>query len=448
MAADTAGRTTSWLRRAEARDAAAVADVYLDSFGAAYDFPLVHTDDQVRAWIRDEVVASAETWVMEAAPFRDLGEVAAGRAEGEIVGFMSLDDGDLDQLYVGHRWWDRGYGGRLLALAKTRRHGGLELYTFQVNARARSFYERHGFEVVDLDDGRRNEEHQPDVRYRWTPATDAEHLPGDTSLHHVRSADGTQIGAFTSGHGPPVVLVHGATADHTTFRVVGPMLARHRTVHSVDRRGRGASGDGPSYAVEREYEDVAAVIDAVAATSGDAVDVVAHSFGGAVALGAARLTTNIRRVVVYESAAAVPGLDDPPADIVARMTDLQRVDDRPGLLRLFMTEVVGVDAAKLAEFEASPVYPERVAAAHTVLREMTAVGPPDAAAAMRWAEAIHVPVLQLLGGASLPFFRETTLLLDAALPDGRVVVLDGQRHAAHHDAADVFVAEVEAFLGR
>jgi pimeloyl-ACP methyl ester carboxylesterase/ribosomal protein S18 acetylase RimI-like enzyme len=440
-----AERTASWLRRAEARDAAAVAEVYLGAFGAVYDFPLVHTADEVRTWIREVVVARAETWVVEQAPLRDLTEVAAGRAEGEIVGFMSLGDADLDQLYVRPGSWGRGHGGRLLALAMTRRPGGLELYTFQVNARARSFYERHGFAIVDLDDGRRNEERQPDVRYRWAPAAAATIEP---SLRHVRSADGTPIGVFTTGHGPPVVLVHGATADHTTFRVVGPMLARHRTVHAVDRRGRGSSGDGPRYAIEREYEDIAAVIDAVAAGSGGAVDVVAHSFGGAVALGAATLTPNIRRLVVYESAAAVPGLDDPPADIVDRMKALERADDRAGLLRLFMSEVVGVDAAKLAEFEASPVYAERVAAAHTVLREMTAVGSPDAAAAMRWAAGVRIPVLQLLGGASRPFFRETTLLLDAALPDGLVIVLDGQRHAAHHDAPDVFVAEVEAFLGR
>ncbi|MFI5225474.1 MAG: alpha/beta fold hydrolase, partial [Candidatus Limnocylindrales bacterium] len=286
-----------------------------------------------------------------------------------------------------------------------------------------------------------------DIRYRWTPDRGVSGQASEPSLSHVTSADGTPIAVFTSGHGPPVVLVHGATADHTTFRVIAPMLARHRTVHALDRRGRGVSGDGPTYAIEREYEDVAAVIDAVAAAAGRPVDVVAHSFGGAVALGAATLTTNLRRLAIYESAAAVPGLDAPSADVVARLTELERADDRQGMLRVFMTDVVGVDAAKLAEFEASPVYPERIAAAHTVLREMTAAGPPDPAAAMRWAADIRAPVLQLLGGASLPFFRETTLLLDAALPDGRVVVLDGQRHAAHHDAADVFVAEVEAFLG-
>ena len=69
----------------------------------------------------------------------------------------------------------------------------------------------------------------------------------------VPSPDGTPIAVFTSGVGPPLVLVHGATADHTTFRVVGPLLARDFTVHAIDRRGRGASGDASRYTIEREY---------------------------------------------------------------------------------------------------------------------------------------------------------------------------------------------------
>jgi pimeloyl-ACP methyl ester carboxylesterase len=97
---------------------------------------------------------------------------------------------------------------------------------------------------------------------------------------------------FSSGGGSPLGLVHGAAADHTTFRTVAPLfagIAGRFAVHAIDRRGRGASGDGPSYSIEREYEDVAAVVDAVAseAGTGSGVDVVGHSFGGRVALGAA-----------------------------------------------------------------------------------------------------------------------------------------------------------------
>ena len=440
----------------------AIADLYLASFRSTYDFPLGHTDDDVRGWIRDEIVARAETWVAVEAPLSSAGGGAAGgvaggsvaAARGAVAGFMTLGESELDQLYVRPGSWGRGIGSRLLSLALTRRPGGLGLYTFQVNDRARAFYERHGFTIVDLDDGARNEERQPDIRYRWTPALALRGAgappgaPSPAEREEVRSADGTPIVAFRTGEGPPLILVHGATADHTTFRVVGPMFSRHHTVHAVDRRGRGASGDAAPYAIEREYEDLAAIIDAVAAEARGPVDVVAHSFGGAVALGAATLTRGVRRLVVYESAAAVPGLDDPPPEIVARLRALERTGDRAGLLRVFLREVVGMTDEKLAEFEASSVYPDRLAAAPTVLRELIAGGPVDHAAAASLAAAVPVPVLQLLGSESAPFFRETTLLLGTALPDGRVVILDGQRHAAHHEAADVFVAEVEAFLGR
>src|SRR5580765_3105977 len=94
----------------------------------------------------------------------------------------------------------------------------------------------------------------------------------------VRSRDGTRIAVFRSGEGPGLVLVHGATADHTAFRVVGPMLAGSFTVYAIDRRGRGASGDavGP-YSVELEFEDVAAVAETLAAALGESVDVFGHS---------------------------------------------------------------------------------------------------------------------------------------------------------------------------
>ena len=80
----------------------------------------------------------------------------------------------------------------------------------------------------------------------------------------VPSADGTPIAVFTTGVGPALVLVHGAAADHTTFRVLGPPLAARFTIHAIDRRGRGASGDTSPYAIEREFEDLAAIATAIA----------------------------------------------------------------------------------------------------------------------------------------------------------------------------------------
>jgi ribosomal protein S18 acetylase RimI-like enzyme len=144
------------IRRARAADAATVADLYLASIHATYDFPLAHSDDEVRAWIAGTLIPSTETWV-------------ACDPAGAIVGFMSLGDDFLDQLYLLPGATGQGIGSRLVELAKARRPAGLDLYTFQVNTGARRFYERHGFRDVARGDGSGNEEGQPDIRYAWRP---------------------------------------------------------------------------------------------------------------------------------------------------------------------------------------------------------------------------------------------------------------------------------------
>jgi ribosomal protein S18 acetylase RimI-like enzyme len=143
-----------------AADASAVADVWLRSFAAA--LPTVrraHSDDQVRMWIRDVVVPGRETWV--------------ATVDGAVAAMMvigSVDDaGDVEQLYVDPSFQNRSLGSRLIGLARSRCPAGLELWTFQVNAAAQRFYERHGFVAVERTDGQDNEEHEPDVRYRWRP---------------------------------------------------------------------------------------------------------------------------------------------------------------------------------------------------------------------------------------------------------------------------------------
>jgi ribosomal protein S18 acetylase RimI-like enzyme len=145
------------IRPATPSDAPAVAAVYLASFHATYDFPLAHTDDQVRDWLARVVVPAGRTWVA---------------LDGErIVGMAVIDPGELDQLYVAPDRLGLGIGTRLLEHAKRLSPHGLGLYTFQVNGRARRFYERHGFVVESLGDGSANEEGQPDIRYVWRPAT-------------------------------------------------------------------------------------------------------------------------------------------------------------------------------------------------------------------------------------------------------------------------------------
>jgi pimeloyl-ACP methyl ester carboxylesterase len=263
----------------------------------------------------------------------------------------------------------------------------------------------------------------------------------------VASSDGTPIAVFSSGDGPPLVLVHGATADHTTFRVVGPLLASDFTVHAIDRRGRGASGDAPAYSIEREYEDVAAVAKAVLVVDGSAesVAVFGHSYGGRCALGAALLTDTIGRVVSYEGAPTPPGSSYHPIGIEARLRERIAAGDRDGALALFLTEVVGMRAEDLAAYRADPIWPLRAAAARTILRELEAEA--DPAASLDRLGAVRQPVLQLLGGESLPVFREATVALDDRLADGRIVVIEGARHAAHHTHPEEVVAAVRMFAG-
>jgi GNAT superfamily N-acetyltransferase len=140
------------LRRATVDDAAAVAEVFLDSFHATYDFPLAHTDDEVRGWVRDDMVRTQETWVAVDA--------------GQVVALMVVAPGHLEHLYVAPDRLGQGIGRQLLDLAKRRSPDGLSLWTFQVNERARDFYERNGFVAVEFTEGN-NEERQPDVRYEW-----------------------------------------------------------------------------------------------------------------------------------------------------------------------------------------------------------------------------------------------------------------------------------------
>jgi pimeloyl-ACP methyl ester carboxylesterase len=266
----------------------------------------------------------------------------------------------------------------------------------------------------------------------------------------VTSADGTPIAVFGTGPratpgGPrPVLLVHGTTGDHTTFRVVGPMLARSRPVHAIDRRGRGASGDTLPYAIEREFEDVAAVATSLAADTGGPVDLVGHSYGGRASLGAALLTDAVRRVVCYEGAPTPPGESYHPAGIEDRLRAALATGDNDAALAAFMREVVGMPEAELAAYRQNPVWPARAAAAGTILRELESEA--DASASLDRLGAVRQPVLQILGGASLPVFRAATEALDARLANGRIVVIDGARHAAHHTHPDAFVAAVEGFL--
>ena len=260
----------------------------------------------------------------------------------------------------------------------------------------------------------------------------------------VESRDGTPIAVFASGSGRPLLLVHGTAGDHTTFRVVGPRLADTFAIRAIDRRGRGASGDTLPYSIEREFEDVAVIAERLAAEGGGPVAVFGHSYGGRCALGAALLTDAVDRVICYEGAPAPPDRSYHPAGFDERLNQRLEEAGPAGLLETFMAEIVGMTPAELDAYRVNPVWPDRVAAAGTIPRELEAEMTPKAS--LDALGFVRQPVLQILGSASLPVFREATVGLDSRLADGRIVEIDGAKHAAHHTHPEAVVAAVRAFL--
>jgi pimeloyl-ACP methyl ester carboxylesterase len=258
----------------------------------------------------------------------------------------------------------------------------------------------------------------------------------DAVLRTTTAPDGVRIAFWRSGSGPPLLLVHGSTADHTRWRPLLPLLEPHRTVYAVDRRGRGASGDGQEYAVEREFADIAAVVDAI----GGPVDVVAHSYGALCSLGATLRTAGMRRLVLYEP----PVLQPPRSAADDRMAQLLAQGRRADVVQTFFREVVGADEHQLQLIMTAQSWPSRVAAAHTVVRERLA-DPPYRFDPGLYAR-VGVPTLLIAGGDSPPFLQASTAAVAAAVPDARVVVLDGEQHVAMDSAPERFVAAVLAFL--
>jgi pimeloyl-ACP methyl ester carboxylesterase len=265
----------------------------------------------------------------------------------------------------------------------------------------------------------------------------------EQTLTQVVSRDGTEIGYFTSGEGPPLVLVHGALGDHTRWSAMLPYLMTHFTVHALDRRGRGASGDHPDYDFSREVDDVVAVVDAVAEATGAQVDVMGSSAGGTFALQAASLTSNMRRLVLFEP----PGrevMDLLPAHVLDRLDGLLAADDREGILDLAYRVIVGLSEAEIEHLRGQPEWPQRLAAAHTVPRELRT--PPERMFDPDQAATVTVPTLVLLGDQTPEAYLRSSEAVVEAVPNARLNLLEGKNHGAEMFAPAVVAEPVLAFL--
>lgn len=260
-------------------------------------------------------------------------------------------------------------------------------------------------------------------------------------MQTVVSRDGTRIAFWRGGEGPPLLLVHGATADHTTtWRFVRPLLERRFTVYAMDRRGRGSSGDAIAYDLKREAEDVAAVIDAI----GEPVSVVGHSYGALCAIETALLTTNLRRLILYEGV-PLSGANLYAPGVVDRLLATLEAGDVEGTLIAMFRDVVEMPPEDLEMMRSQrDAWAVRIANTPSLPRELRAEQSytfvPERFGGML------APTLLLVGGDSPVRELENARGVAAALPDARVVVIPGQQHGAMYTAPDVFVNEVVRFL--
>lgn len=269
-------------------------------------------------------------------------------------------------------------------------------------------------------------------------------IPGMTHSS-ISSTDGTDIAYGRTGQGPPLVLVHGTTGHHKEWREVVPRLSEDFTVHAMDRRGRGGSGDTDEYAIEREYEDVAAVVDHVAAGHDPEapVSLVGHSYGVICSLHAILETDTVDRLVLYE-----PPLGDVPADEGAA-AELEGVLERQGpeaALEMFLRHFVGLTDAEINEMRGDGLWDGLVDAMPTVPREVRATR--RDLSDLGTFRDVSVDATLLVGSESPPPIAEAARTVKDAL-DGQIITLPGQEHMAMHEAPEVFLeALMEALEGK
>lgn len=252
-------------------------------------------------------------------------------------------------------------------------------------------------------------------------------------MQTVTSKDGTTIAFDKSGSGPSVILVDGALGSRGFESGLGQLaalLSEHFTVYHYDRRGRGDSGDNQPYALEREIEDIEALID----HAGGSAFVYGISSGAALAMEAAlRLGGKIKKLAMYEA----PYNDDPQArqNWVNCMKDIKghiaagRGDD--AVLRFMM--LVGMSPDDVPGVREQPWFALLATMGHTLLYDAAALGD-ESAIPHDKAARVSVPTLVMDGGASFPFMHTAAAALVEVMPNGEQLTLDGQTHEVQPEA--------------
>lgn len=247
-------------------------------------------------------------------------------------------------------------------------------------------------------------------------------------MAHFQSSDGTVIAYEKSGSGPALIIVDGACC----YREMGPSrglakaLAQHFTVFIYDRRGRGESSDRAPYSVEREVEDLAAVIK----EAGGSAFVYGVSSGAALALEAANRGVSIRKLALFEAPFIVDDTRNPiPNDFLEKLNNAIASNRRADAVRMFM-RLVGVPSIFVALMRFMPAWSKLKAVAHTLPYDITLVkdferGQPLPAG--RW-NSVTMPTLVIDGGKSPVWMRNAMRSLAGVLPNARYETLPGQTH--------------------
>jgi pimeloyl-ACP methyl ester carboxylesterase len=264
-----------------------------------------------------------------------------------------------------------------------------------------------------------------------------------TVAEMTTSADGTPIAFDRQGEGPPLVIVGGAFNDRNSAAPIAEQLAPRFTVHTYDRRGRGDSGFTGPYAVEREVEDLEAVIEA----AGGSAALYGHSSGGALALETAARGLSVSKLAMFEPPYIVDDTRPPlPADYVEHLEELTAAGKRREIVGYFMTTATNMPAEMAEPMLDSPMVASMERLAHTVSydgRVMLRGSMYGQPLPVEWRDSVTIPTLVMDGGNSPEWLHNTCRALVQLLPDVCYRTLDGQDHAA---APDAVAPVLEEFL--
>jgi pimeloyl-ACP methyl ester carboxylesterase len=258
----------------------------------------------------------------------------------------------------------------------------------------------------------------------------------------ARSKDGVPLSVLKTGSGPALLLVHGsAAAGSSTWQAVLPALSRRFTVYVMDRRGRGLSGDGKSYSVAAEADDIAAV----AAKIGEPLTLVAHSYGALCAVAAMDRLKGVTRLILYEPP-ILPQAPGPEfAGVLQALDRALQNNDRDLVATIFLRDAVGVPPAALEQMRSSPGWQGTVETAPTLPREARAVGAfrMPVERMRNW----KAPTTMLAGDRTGGYLEAAAPAVCGAIPGCRLVTLEGQGHVAMLTAPDLFVSKVVEAAG-